>query len=184
MKTNPGFGLRVQASLLGTESQQDYEHFRTAIHDEIAPNGPIEALFVQDKHSWEIQRLRDAKTQLIKISIPAAINRLLNRESDITFPLVQDYGSRWFEGKQEQAKILEQLACYGLDEKAIIAQAIKMVPENEALDRRLAALEVRRSKTFRDLAEFRDIMAGRARPVSPRVIEGSPALANQSGKTS
>lgn len=167
--------------VLSTERVEDYERLRAEIIAELDPQSTIEMFFVDDvvDASWEIQRLRPLKTQLIKIAIPVGLKKLCNDLSEKYFE-IKDV-AKWFSDEKGKATIMRLLAHYQLDERTIEAQAMRTCfSDLEAVDRRLATLASRRQKAIRSLDELRSATAGRARPVNGRVVNF--IAANPAGK--
>ena len=127
------------------------------------PGKITEWMFVRDiaDISWEILRHRRAIAAVFAITFKEALATIF---SHVRSKGLLDFGNEeaerlangWFEGRKGQAKVKSQLAKYGLDAQAIVAQTY--ILKAEALDnlhRLLALAEARRTAVTRNFHEYR-----------------------------
>ena len=164
------------ATLLITESQEEFDAFVSTTLEQIDPENIIEETYVDDliANSWQILRVRRCIATLINIGFRNALVQLLVTElgaySDELVGV--SIAEKWFTCKKTREEVADLLKKYNLDVTAIEAESIKLIgAELEMLDRQLALLEARRNKSIRNMREHRDSLAKRARAVSQEMID-------------
>jgi hypothetical protein len=151
--------LRSKPPVLRSESADEYTSLHQKLVDEIAPQGPIEAVYVEEITAliWDIQRLRSCKVSVIhqmsRRALDSILNELLTPNDRIK---IQGLVKSWFEdaaGKEAVSEILER---FDLDESAIEAEAIKLASEQlEWLDKALVSAGSRLDKSLRFVKSYR-----------------------------
>jgi hypothetical protein len=70
--------------LLITESRKDYQRLVAELEQAVKPCNAVEQLFINDLayQSWEIMRLRRAKTAIINLAVREALNDLIKQLGD------------------------------------------------------------------------------------------------------
>jgi hypothetical protein len=88
---------------------------------------------------------------------------------------VVDLANRWFSSKSAKQMVLSILRKSQRDESAIEARAIRASSTDlDWLEKMLAALEARRDKSLRRIAEYRESFADRVRASADRIIDAEP----------
>jgi hypothetical protein len=174
--------LRSVAPLLITESVDEFASLRKGLKSEIKPEGVIEQMYVDDFATliWEILRLRRYKTVIINSSRRAALQGILEQllcardyehsyKKDID---AEELARSWFDNKNAQARVAKLLRKFQMDEGAIEAEAFRLQGEDlERLDRILTALESRRDKVLRCIADYRQSLAKQIKQSTDRILE-------------
>jgi hypothetical protein len=174
--------LRSVAPLLITESVDEFASLRKGLKSEIKPEGVIEQIYVDDFATliWEILRLRRYKTLIINNSRLAALQGILkqllcDRDYDNSYEKdidAEDLARSWFDDKKAQTRVAKLLRQFQMDEGAIEAEAFRRCAEDlEQLDRMLTALEFRRDKALRCIAEYRQILSKQLRQAGDRILD-------------
>jgi hypothetical protein len=169
--------------VLGTENRQVYEQLFAEQAREWGPQDTSEWLFVRDLTDlgWEILRLQRAKSNVLKIAFKDALAAIFvdvlpgSRRSVIPGAAYLDHSNeagaradQWFEGSKERAAVKSELAKYGLDAEAIVAQTfIVRGNDLECLDRMVTTAVARRTRIIRDFNEHRAMLSLRR----PALIE-------------
>src|ERR1700759_5023089 len=116
--------LRSKPPVLRSESADEYTSLYNKLVEEIGPQGPIEAVYVEEITAliWDIQRLRNCKVSVIhqmsRRGVESILKELLTFNETIK---IQGLVNRWFEnaaGKEAVSKILKR---FDLGESAIEA---------------------------------------------------------------
>jgi hypothetical protein len=165
--------------VLITESADQFSRLHDALKDEFKPHGAVEAFMVKEIAAlmWEIGRYRRAKTAIVNSAYCDALKKLLR---DCEEPGQSDFNDRqelahqWF-GNDRNAKqaVLQKLAYFGLDERAIEAKAMRIrAADLEKFDRLLASREWRLDKALRTFAEFRGGLRQQLRETAEKLIDG------------
>ena len=157
------------APLLITESADEFADFHAQLEQEIGSSGVIERMFVYDiaALTWEIMRLQRCKAAVINLEFLEALKLLLLQllnEPDKMVPhqRIHFLATRWFTDKAARQEVLELLGQFGLDERAIEAEAIKgSSADLAAIDKMLSLLEGRRRQALRSIALCREELAKR-----------------------
>ncbi len=174
--------LRSVAPLLITESVDEFASLRKGLKSEIKPEGVIEQMYVDDFATliWEILRLRRYKTVIINNSRLAALRGILDqllcpRDYDGPYDKdldAEDLARSWFHNKKAQTRVAQLLRQFQMDEGAIEAEAFRLCSEDlERLERILTALEFRRDKVLRSIAEYRQILSKQLQQAADRILD-------------
>ena len=175
-------GLRSMAPLLSAESADEFASLRKQLENEIHPEGPIDQIYVDDFATliWEILRLRRYKTIMIDNHRRDALRGILVQllcDDDYDQPYdkmldAKDLACSWFDSKKAQARVAKLLRKFQMDEAAIEAEAFRLCSEDlERLDRMLTALEFRRVRALRFIAEYRQILSRQLRQAADRILD-------------
>ena len=175
-------GLRSMAPLLSAESADEFASLRKQLENEIHPEGPIDQIYVDDFATliWEILRLRRYKTIMIDNHRRDALRGVLMQllcDDDYDQPYdkaldAKDLACSWFDSKKAQARVAKLLRKFQMDEAAIEAEAFRLCSEDlERLDRMLTALEFRRDRALRFIAEYRQILSRQLQRAADRILE-------------
>jgi len=175
-------GLRSMAPLLSAESADEFASLRKQLENEIHPEGPIDQIYVDDFATliWEILRLRRYKTIMIDNHRRDALRGVLMQllcDDDYDQPYdkaldAKDLACSWFDSKKAQARVAKLLRKFQMDEAAIEAEAFRLCSEDlERLDRMLTALEFRRDRALRSIAEYRQILSRQLRQAADRILD-------------
>jgi hypothetical protein len=171
------------APLPSLESQQDqFASLCGELEHEIQPKGPIERAYVHDIATLicESQCLRRYKTIIINNSRLAALRGILeqllcHRDYDRPYDKdrdAEDLARSWFNNKEAQSRVAELLGQFQMDEGAIEAEAFRSCSEDvERLDRLLTALEFRRDKALRGVADYRQILSKQLQQAADRILD-------------
>jgi hypothetical protein len=171
-------------ALLLSESAEEFNSLAAALAEEIKPRGIIEQMQVAEatKLVWETLRLHRCKAAMINTAFRGALKNLLvqlwkNPDELAPYQAAEALAFEWFSDPKAKKEVAEILGKFHLDESAIEAEAIKsLASELEILDRMLMALEVRRHRAIRGIADYRDNFADRVREGSDRMIEKKTAI--------
>src|ERR1700682_327148 len=174
--------LRSVAPLLITESVDEFASLRKGLKNEIQPEGVIEQMYVDDFAAliWEILRLRRYKTILIDSHRRDALRGILVQllcDDDYDQPCdkmldAKDLARNWFDHKKAQARVAKLLRQFQMDEAAMEAEAFRLCSEDlERLDRMLTALEFRRDKALRCIADYRQILSKQLQQAANRILD-------------
>jgi hypothetical protein len=181
-------------ALLIAESKDQFAALYGDLEQEIQPKGVIERTYVHDIANiiWEIQRLRKFKTAIINSARRPALQAILRQ---ILAPLdfmaarereqeADSLACDWFETQKAKKQVEKLLRKIGLDEVAVEAEAFRSRAEDlERIDRMLTALEFRRDKALRCVADYRQILSKQLQRATDRILDGDdvPRLASRSG---
>src|SRR5262249_9421769 len=153
---------------------------------------------------WEIVRLRRCKMSILNASFRQALIKFIDdspwqqvpqedRENEYTGlefiwerPVseaerersrkVYDLAKRWFSSKSAKQEVSSILRRSQRNESAIEAEAIRNSSKDlDWLEKMITALEARRDKSLRRIAEYRESFAGRVRASADRIIDAEPA---------
>jgi hypothetical protein len=174
--------LRSVAPLLITESVDEFASLRKGLKSEIQPEGAIEQMYLDDFATliWEILRLRRYKTAIINSSRRAALQGILEQllwDQDYEHSYqkdkdAEDLARSWFTNKNAQARVAKLLRKFQMDEGAIEAEAFRLCSEDlERLERILTALEFRRDKVLRCIADYRQGLAKQIKQSTDRILD-------------
>jgi hypothetical protein len=170
-KETKGVPSRFAIPVLISESGQDFEARCHQLEQDLQPQGIIESSIVLRiaQYDWEISRYQRVKTSTVNLAFKEALLDLLQQlgqDSEEAKSLAES----WFnepEAKREVAELLQQV---GLDEYAIVAEAVrKKYKELEAMESILSSVETRFKNALGALAEYRNLV--RSRRGSSTVIE-------------
>jgi hypothetical protein len=178
--------LRSMAPLLSGESADAFASLLADLKSEIRPEGPIEQMYVNEIATliWESLRLRRYKTVIINNSRLAALQNILEQllcrpdydpDSDFIYVhsrAAEDLARSWFDNKKAQTRVAKLLRKFQMDEETIEAEAFRLCADDlERLDRMLTALEFRREKALRCIADYRQILSKQLQQAANRILE-------------
>lgn len=161
--------------LLKSESTTAFMSLCARLQEEIKPNGAVEEIYLEDIAAlvWEIQRLRRFRISTIQQAIPKAINGVLeqllfspNFMENIDSKLeARRLTNGWVENDQaEKKQVREVLRCFGLDESAFEAEAMRASADQlEYFDRALVTARARLDRALRLIMDYRASFASRMR---------------------
>ncbi len=158
--------------LLISEDASAYEDLLATFAASVRPTDPIEWIHVKDcvDLTWEIQRIRQAKAGIIDVTRKEALRSILEsilEEGDLEhrkgrISEADLKADEWYTCPVVREELTALLARYGLDEKAITAQAFALrLRELATLEHMLASAELRRSSMFREIAAYRGLFSCR-----------------------
>lgn len=166
--------LRSKPPVLRSESADEYTSLHKNLVAEIRPQGPIEAVYVEEITAliWDIQRLRNCRVSVIHQMSRRALESILNDVLMIHEKLkIHGLVRSWFEdadGKEAISEILERV---DLDESAIEAESIKLASEQlEWLDKALVSASSRLDKSLRFVKSYRTGFINDVRRHSDRLL--------------
>jgi hypothetical protein len=171
-------------ALVGSEKLEDYEKLAANIESAIKPPDAIGWLFMRDvtDWSWEIRRERILKGEVIKFYIKEIIAELIKselggedrfEEAYFRIFLADERFAEWVTDPEARADIEKALAAKGYDSSFILAQAyMKGADKFEAIDKRIAFHEQRRTAALREAGIWSDGLQRRLEQAAPEVIEG------------
>jgi hypothetical protein len=172
--------LRSMAPLLSAESADEFASLRKQLENEVVVRGPIEQIYLDDFATliWEIWRVRRFKAAIINNSRLAALQKILEQLieraeafSDLEHT-AKDLARAWFHSKTARTKVAKLLRRFQMDEDAIEAEAFRRRSEDvERLDRMLTALELRRDRALRGIADYRQAFSKRLEQAANRILE-------------
>jgi hypothetical protein len=158
------------APLLPGEKQADSAEVALRIVRAARPRDAIEEFLFRDviDLTWEIFRLRRAKSRILKASMSAGVDEILKSlghgpEFDPFY--TENPGEKWAVGDKDARKEVEAaLATAGLtiDEGASKTLESKL-DSFERLDRKLTSAEARRNNALREIDRHRDALVSRVR---------------------
>jgi hypothetical protein len=169
-----------------TESPAQFASLCAELEEDIQPKGIIERTYVHDIANLilESRCLRRYKTAIINNSRLAALQKILEQllchpdydpDSDFIYVhsrAAEDLARSWFDSKKAQARVASLLRKFGLDEGAIEGEAFRLCSEElERLDRMLTALEFRRERALRCIADYRQIFSKHLQLAANRILE-------------
>ena len=171
-------------ALVGSEKLEDYERFFKNVASAMKPPDAIAWLFTKDvtDWSWEIRRERILKAETIKHYQKEIVGELIKSElapsdwSDTAYFRIFEAGAEleaWASNPEVRAEIDKELAAKGYDASYILAQAyMRGAAQIEAIDKRIAFHEQRRSAALKDEGIWSDRLLRRLEQATPAVIEG------------
>jgi len=165
-----------------TESSDELASLCEQVNQEIKPAGFIERIYVEDvvALTWDILRLRRSKTAIINGAFLAALQGILEqllcrRDTDVLYDhehAAEDLARGWFDNKKAKTQVATLLRNFGLDERAIEAEAFRLrVDDLERFDRMLALAEVRRDRALRCIAEYRQSLAKQIKQSTDQILD-------------
>jgi hypothetical protein len=171
-------------ALVGAEKREDYEKLAANIESAIKPPDAIGWLFMRDvtDWTWEIRRERILKGEVIKFYVKEIVAELIKSElggedrlDDAYFRIfiAEEKLAQWVTDPEDRADIDKELAAKGFDSSFILAQAyMKGADKFEAIDKRIAFHEQRRTAALREAGIWSDGLQRRLEQAAPEVIEG------------
>jgi hypothetical protein len=177
--------------LVFTECQVEFDRISDALEQLIKPDGIVEQMYVTDMahYIWEILRLRRCKAQIINVNLHSVILEIIGdraqsgsidwrsyKPQDDIQITATEFSKPSFMGEEGNESALQTIDELGLDAAAVEAQAVRRsFSDLDRLERLLAALEARRDKALRRVAEYRAGLSQILRECSDRIIEGKGA---------
>jgi hypothetical protein len=132
--------------------------------------------------TWEIRRERILKGEVIKFYVKEIVAELIKSElggedrlDDAYFRIfiAEEKLAQWVTDPEDRADIDKELAAKGFDSSFILAQAyMKGADKFEAIDKRIAFHEQRRTAALREAGIWSDGLQRRLEQAAPEVIEG------------
>jgi len=195
------FSFLTRPPLLRSESEREFNQLLSALNAEIQPRGVIEDMYVAEIAIiiWEIVRLRRGKMTILNAAFREALSSFISNsswqrvpqedrtDSQFGFEIrlseaecervrkVADLAKRWFSSKSAKQEVSSILRRSQQDESAIEAKAIRASSTDlDWLERMLTALEARRDKSLRRIAEYRESFANRVQASADRIIDAEP----------
>src|SRR5436190_18823392 len=175
------FQPRFTSPVLITESASEQSEILRQLEEEIKPRNIIERIYISDiaTITFEIKRLRRAKTAIINTSFRAALQSVLAqllREPGRNNHYVPDKAAAlalaWFKSAKAKKQVSKILNQFHLDECAIEAEAIRRSSSDlERFELLLASLELRQRKALSCVADYRAILALQLQESAHRIIE-------------
>lgn len=168
-------------ALIGDEKREDYDRFSSAVTDSIEPSDVVHWVLVSELIAlcWEIKRERKIKVGIIRnaeLSVATKILKKIETEAGNNPLRIRELDSfvrLWSTDAEARRLGDERLFSQGYDQSSIWAQAFVDGAENiDAVDRRIASYERRRSSLFKDIAEYSASLARRLETTTSSVIEG------------
>ena len=167
--------------LLRSESAAEFEAFQREIENELKPQGLIKQRLIREYVylEWDIQRVRLCKAAIIDAGTRPALQHLLEQvvgddsgSFDDIADRTEDVSVLYFRNEKVKPTVLQVLAQFGLDEFAIVAQAMRdALPNLELIERMLASLERRRTRLLLLIAQYDEGLAQRTRENADRMSE-------------
>src|SRR5262245_45923282 len=180
-----GFACGTAAPVLQTEDGAAFARMRVGIRRDVEPRGLLEDMYVGDIACivWEMLCLRRYRAALINAEFHAAVaaiaQEMTERCGDAAAAQgrhVADLARRWFSDPDAREEVRTLLRRFNLDETAIEARAIwRAGPRIADLEKRQAALEIRRDKALSGIARFRADFAGQVRVSLDRLLGSAAA---------
>ncbi len=184
--------LLGEPPLLISEDPSAYDALLATFAATVRPEDCIEWIYVKDcvDLNWEIRRIRQAKAGIIDVTRKEALRSILEsilEEDDLEFSKgriseADLKADEWYTCPDIKEGLVALLARYGLDEKAITAQAFALRSrELEKLEHMLASAELRRSSMLREIGSYRDGLSWRLRS-GIEIVDEEFSLAPPSGE--
>jgi len=175
------FGAPV---LLAMDSPEEFASLQARLIEEIEPEGPIEHMYVENAAAilWDLKSLRQTKGQIVRNASRAGLENLLKqliRNQHITlkdenYEKAEQLALDYFKCKVKKKEVLELLGEFGLDARAIDAEAFKLcLADLGKLDTMLISSEKRWNKTLRLIAEYRKDLALILRRSADRILDAA-----------
>jgi hypothetical protein len=171
--------LRSKPPVLISESADEYASLHKRLVDEMSPQGPIEAVYIEEITDliWTIQRLRNCKVNVIHLASRRSLVNILTELLTINGKIkVDSLAKQWFGEDEDEAaaakeEVHEILKRFNLDESAIEAEAIKLVADQlEWLDKNLVSASSRLDKSLRFVKSYRVDFANELSRQSNRLL--------------
>ena len=151
-----------RAQILTNESPIEYHELVAMIQDAVRPDNALTYLLVRDwaAQMWEIRRLTDMKTNIIKSAFAEALQLILERAL-IALPddggtSAKDYVAAWYKGEEGRNMVLNLLRSRELSEHSVVAEAARLrLSEIEIINRQLDRLRVINIGTLREIESHR-----------------------------
>lgn len=151
--------------LIGDEKREDYDNLLWAMVDDLKPGkSSVAWLLVKDVTdlTWEIERDKSFKSRVILIAQSETASRLLTmpKRLGMSYPMseseeMDNVARQWASNPEAQQRINNNLAKKGYDASYLLTSAMKRAaPHIEAIDRRIAAAELRRMIALKGIKQF------------------------------
>jgi hypothetical protein len=153
------------APLLPGEEEADYAALAKRIIHASRPRDAIEEFLIRDvvDLTWEILRLRRAKSGILKTSMGAGMNGVL---ASLGYGFEsQQLSQDWAAGDKSARKNVEAILCKaGLTMGEVTAETLdRKIDSFERLDRMLGSSEARRNNALREIDRHREAVSGALR---------------------
>ena len=170
-------------ALAGAENPEDYEKLFANIESAIKPPDAMGWLFMRDvtDWTWEIRRERILKGEIIKYYVKEIVGELIKSELapegqfDTAHFRVFGAGeefAQWVTDPEARAGIDKELAAKGYEPSFILAQAyVRGADKIEAIDKRIAFHEQRRSSALKEAGSWSDRFRQRLELATSEVID-------------
>jgi hypothetical protein len=145
--------------LLEGEDPEAYDRLFLAIDQSVQPADALEEIWVRDlvDATWEVERLRGAKSSLLRANAYKGLEELLKPLVEAGPETMAKLYAKREKNAVKEVKLL--LAEAGLDERAIIAQTLAVkIREVEAIDFLITRAEARRIAVTREIERHREVI--------------------------
>jgi hypothetical protein len=164
--------------MLVGESLEEFQRFKSALYEEIRPNGPIEEMLASEiaESSWQIFRLTRFKSHIIDSRRSQALESLLYSGLQVLDEKkARNLARRYHTDPEAKKEVLLIFEKFNLEEGAIEAEAIRhSLDDLEKADKILCLAVARRNNALRQIREYREAVAERWDSASKRLIEKHP----------
>jgi hypothetical protein len=147
------------APLLPGEKEADYAATANRIVGFSRPKDAIEEFLIRDviDLTWEVLRLRRIKTGMLRASMGAGVDRVLDGVG-YSYTESKSLSQNWAAGDESARKKVESiLAKAGLTIDEVTAKTLEIkIDVFERIDRMLASAEARRNNALREIDRHRD----------------------------
>ncbi len=177
----PDLSSIFPSPLIPGEDAQAYEAFLAQVTTSVKPTDVTEEIWVRDvvDLTWELQRWRRLKANLLAAARKGALERLLEFTEGPRVAMLeepwwrQELASRWLvQDEDAVAEVEDILNERGLDIHSIMAQALSdKLKQIERLDGMAASAEARRDKVFMNIVRRRESVARRLRMATDTIID-------------
>jgi len=129
-----------------------------------------------DESAWQAVPLEDRTDLPSSFGFPSLEFKPMSEAELERSRKVSDLAERWFTSKSAKQKVSGILRKSHQDESAIEVKAIQASSANlDSLEKMLTALEARRDRSLRRIAEYRESFADRVRASADRIIDAEPS---------
>jgi hypothetical protein len=161
--------------VLPNEDAEAYEKLNDQFRRAVNPQDVIEEILLRDvvDITWEIQRLKDYKMQLLQAKREYSLQIILENFSDRNGYYKELYGA-WKNGDKKAIKLINGLlSAKGLDPSAIDAFSFRSELDNmERFDRLIMQAEARRMAHLREVDRHRASLAAILRDTVAKIDDG------------
>jgi len=161
--------------VLPNEDAEAYEKLNDQFRRAVSPQDVIEEILLRDvvDVTWEIQRLKDYKMQLLQAKREYSLRIILENFSDRNGYNKELYGE-WKNGDKKAIKLINGfLSAKGLDPSAIDAFSFRSELDNmERFDRLIMQAEARRMAHLREVDRHRASLAAILRDTVAKIDDG------------
>src|SRR5262249_51175444 len=125
--------------------------------------------------AWQAVPLEDRTDLQSSFELPSFELKPMSEAERERSRKVSDLAERWFTSKSAKQKVSGILRKSQQDESAIEVRAIRASSADlDSLEKMLTALEARRDRSLRRIAEYRQSFADRVRASADRIIDADP----------